>query len=187
MMDFNFFDPYINVETKPDRKRLILMSVSLLLLVLLAGYQVFMTFSMNKLNTEMADLNAFINAQETQRKITEIQNKQTKEATLQQAITDLQTVSAVVLLTDQVNATLIEDINKQTPDNLFLTELSITSGIISLKGYATQYDTVAQFAHNLRSISAIGEVMIPTVTEDNGNYGYSILAQLVLEGLNESK
>lgn len=187
MMDFNFFDPYINVETKPDRKRLMLMSVALMLLIALVGYQVYLTFEMNQLNQKMADLNAFINAPETQNKVNVVQNKQAKEASLQQAYTELQMVSATVLLTDQVNATLIGDINAYTPDKLFLTEMNISMGVITMKGYATQYSDIAQFAHNIRAIESIGDVMISTVTEDNGNYGYSIIAYMVLEGLNESK
>ena len=186
MRDFNYFDPYIKVQSKPKSKYVLFIVLGALFLALIAYYQFYLIMQKNAIEDDIAEVDTFINSEVTIKKVGEITEKQNQEAALTMAYTDLTAVAIGIELTDNLDEMFVDEVNAQIPYGLFVSEFNATFESLSVKGYATEYDAIAQFAYNLRNSGSFQDVTIPSVTEDNGNYVYLINATLVQEGLNEN-
>lgn len=187
MRDFNFFDPYVTVAPKPMGKTLLLIGFLIFAVALLAFYQVFLMMRTSAAKTELNTLTTFIESADTKAKVQNVINKQNKEATLQASLESLKQIDGFIEQTEIVTVDFVQAISDVAPDNLFLAEISVAENILSIKGFASAYDAVAQFANNLRQIEDVHSVLIPSVIEDNGNYAYSIMTGLGEEVQDESK
>lgn len=186
MRDFNYFSSYIKVQNKPSSKMILLVVLSALILALIGYYQLSLIMKTNALKDEIAEVDAFLTSSETLSKVNEVNEKQMKEAALQLAYSDLMNVAMLMEASSQVDEMLIEKINAQVPMGLFIDDLNITEAFMTVKGYALEYTTIAQFAHNLRNAGGLSQVLIPTITEDSGNYYYTITSMVEKEGFYEN-
>jgi len=64
--------------------------------------------------------------------------------------------------------------------------VSMTGPTMTVKGYSTEYNNIAQFAFNLNQSGGLENIMIPNVTEANGNYQFTITAVVTKEVGNEN-
>lgn len=186
MRDFNYFSSYIKVQNKPSRKMIMLVVLSALVLALIGYYQFSLIMKTNALKDDIAEVDAFLTSSETLSKVNEVNDKQMKEAALQLAYSDLMNVAMLMEASSQVDEMLIEKINAQVPLGLFIDDLNITEAFMTVKGYALEYTTIAQFAHNLRHAGGLEQVLIPTITEDSGSYYYTITSVIIKEGYYEN-
>lgn len=186
MRDFNYFDPYIRVQSKPNRRMILWVVLGALILALIAYYQFHLIVKKNALENDIAEVDKFLTSEETLKKITEITEKQNTEAALTMAFTDLTAVAASIEMTDKLDEMFVDQINAQIPYGLFVSEFNATFETLTVKGYATEYDAIAQFAYNLRNSGSFMDVAIPSVVEDGANYVYLINANIVKEGSYEN-
>lgn len=166
---------------------ILLVVASALILALIGYYQLSLIMKTTALKDEIAEVDAFLTSNETLSKVNEVNEKQMKEGVLQLAYSDLMNVAMLMEASSQLDEMLIEKINAQVPMDLFIDDLSITDAFMTIKGYALEYTTIAQFAHNLRNAGGLTQVLIPTITEDNGNYFYTITSVVEKEGFYENK
>lgn len=186
MRDFNYFDPYIKVQAKPKGKIIFFVILAALILALVAYYQYFLIMETRGLEADIKKVDDFLNAESTLNKVAEISDKQTKEAALTMAYSDLTALAMSIEMTDTLDEMFIDKVNAQVPMNLFISEFNANYQYFTVKGYATEYDAIAQFAYNLRNSGSFDSVNIPSVVQDGGNYVYLINATIVKEGLNEN-
>lgn len=186
MRDFNFFEPYLKVQAKPKRSKVLLIILGALVLALIIYYQVFLILQTSKLNSDIAEVDEYLNAPETLRHLDLINIKQTKETQLSLANDDLNLLIAQLKNEDIIDEMFIDLINAQIPQGLFVSEMNLSQESLTAKGYSEDYDAIAQFAYNLRESGRFSDVQIPSVVEDNANYVYLINATLSKEVTNEN-
>lgn len=186
MRDFNYFDPYIKVQAKPKSKIILFALLGALALALIVFYQITLIQQAKALESDIAEVDAFINSKSTLDKIAAVSDKQNQEAALTMAHTDLLTLTQTISSTDKVDEMLVDEINAQIPAGLFVSEMNLNYETLSMKGYATDHETIAQFAFNLRNSGSFSQVNIPSVVQDNGNFVFAINATLHGEVENEN-
>lgn len=181
MRDFNYFDPYLNVQVKKNTGLIIIVVLAALMLALMIYYQILLVQKENTLNTSIAEIENYIHSAEVSKKLNDVDMKEKQLEKLQVLMGDVATLNVQLDATDKIDDMLIEQINAQLPENAFLTELNLSSTLISIRGYSTEYQAVAQFAYNLRYSEGLYDVMIPSIVENNGNYEFLINATLGAE------
>ncbi|HAS73247.1 MAG TPA: hypothetical protein DCS67_03790 [Clostridiales bacterium UBA8960] len=186
MRDFNYFDPYIKVQAKPKGKVVLFVILAALILALVVYYQYYLIMQVRGLEADIKEVDDYINAESTLRKVSEVSDKQTKEAGLTMAYNDLSTLAMSIEMTDTLDEMFIDKVNAQVPFNLFVSEFNGNYQYFTVKGYPTEYDAIAQFAFNLRNSGSFKDVNIPSVVQDGGNYVYLINATIVKEGVYEN-
>ena len=187
MRDFNFFEPYINLQTKPKKNIILFVILGALLLAALVYYQYLLYAQQNALKGDIAEIQAFINSPNTINKIGEIEQKQARFDELVAVKNDLLVFSDEVTLSDKIDDMLVEQINAQMPSNLFLREMSMNSNTITINGYSQEFASIAQFAYNLRDSNKFSDVLIPTIVENNGNYDYTLTVVMNAGGSDENQ
>lgn len=180
MKDFNFFDPYIKVEGKSSNNRVVLIILFALLLALMTFYQLMLINKAKTLEADIAEIDTYLNSPSTTQKVSVVEAKQAELDTLRIVYTDLMVISDTIEVNDTLDDMLIEQINAQLPEGAFMSDLSSTNQVVTIKGYSLEYKNIAQFAYNLRE-SGLYNIMIPTITESNGNYMYTITAGITAE------
>lgn len=186
MRDFNYFDPYIKVQTKPKGKIIIFVILAALILALVVYYQYYLIMQVRGLEADIKKVDDYITADSTLTKVAEVSDKQSKEAVLTMAYSDLTSLAIAIDLTDTLDEMFIDEVNAQVPMNLFISEFNANYQFLTVKGYATEYAAIAQFAYNLRNSGSFTDVNIPSVVQDGGNYVYLINATIVKEGVYEN-
>lgn len=182
MRDFNFFESYINVSVKPNRSKYLWLIVVILIFGGMGYYQLFLMRAIAMTNSEIDAIEAYLKAPETLSQVKTVDEKIEAETALQSVYQMLQSSTEMVEQKHALDDMLIEVINAQVPEDTFLMDLSLTENRLSLGGYTTQYDLVAQLAFNLRQLSQFSNVLIPVISEIDGQYQFTITAEWVKEG-----
>ena len=186
MRDFNFFDPYIKVQAKPKSNIIIFVVLLAFILSLLLYFQLMMLKSAKDLNDDIAEIDTYITSSETMAKLQEVTNKQAEFDALQLTYTNLVAMTMEIEMSDNLDDMLFEQINAKLPEGAFLAEVTTTNQILTIKGYSLEYGNIAQFAYNLHEDGNLFNILIPSITENNGSYMFTITASLGLEVSNEN-
>lgn len=161
--------------------------IALILNIALIGYyQVNLIMKTNALEKEIVLVDEFLTNSDNLSVVNAVDEKQGVEAVLQLAYSDLINVTQQMAFSSQLDEMLLDKINAQVPEGLFIVDLSVSDASLSLKGYALEYAIIAQFAHNLRNAGGLNQVLIPTITEGSGNYNYTVTAIVETEAFNEN-
>lgn len=181
MRDFNFFDPYIKVQAKPKSRIFIMVILLALVFALVLFYQMLLINKANDLEDDIGEIDQYLTSSDTQNKLIEVDNKQAEFDTLQMAYTNLVAVTMEIEMTSSIDDMLFEQINAQLPSGTFLTDISNTAQVLTIKGYSMEYSNIAQFAFNLHNNGNLDNVLIPNITENNGSYMFTITASVGAE------
>lgn len=79
---------------------------------------------------------------------------------------------------ENVNSDLLEQIKKSLPNNLFLNDMTINDNEIIITGYAKSLNIIANFQSNLSSNSLFNNVFVQNITNDLGNYIFTLTAKM---------
>ncbi len=181
MRDFNYFDPYLNVQVKKNTGLIIIVVLAALMLVLMIYYQILLQHKITNLNDSIAEVESYIQSSDVSQRLTLVDLKQKQIENLQTLLADVTNLSLQINSNYKIDDMLIEQINAQLPEGAFLTELNITGSIVTIRGYSLEYQSIAQFAYNIRESNGMSEVMIPSIADNNGNYEFLINATLRTE------
>jgi Tfp pilus assembly protein PilN len=182
LRDFNYFEPYLKVQAKPKSRNILIVLLAALVLALIVYYQFYLIMQTRALKADIAEVDQYINSEETIKKVSEITDKQNKEAALTLAYTDLNAVAMSIEQTDKLDEMFMDQVNAQIPEGVFISDFNANNEFLTLKGYSTNYYAIAQIAYNLRNSGGFSDVTIPSVTEDNSNYIFLINATIAGEG-----
>lgn len=186
MRDFNFFDPYLKVQTKSKSNLWIIIVVILLVLILIGYYQFMMILKANDIKSDIRDIDDYINSKSTNEKIAEVESKEAMELQLQSIFADISNATLMIESSRSMDDMLIEQINAQLPEGTFLSSLNMSGQVLIIEGYALEYDQIAQFAYNLRNSGGLENLLIPRITENNGSYNFSITVTMGMEVSHEN-
>lgn len=186
MRDFNFFDPYIKVQTKSKSNAWIFILIIVLIFVLIAYYQFILILKANDIKKDIDEIDDFLTSKKTLEKVAVVESKENMEIELQSIFADVVNASLLIESTRTIDDMLIEQINAQLPEGTFLSSMNMSSQMLTIEGYALEYDQVAQFAYNLRNSGGLENLLIPRITENNGSYNFSITVATGMEVNNEN-
>ncbi len=79
---------------------------------------------------------------------------------------------------NNVSSVLIEDIKDSIPSSLFLKDFSIIDDKLVITGYALSANSVAKFQNNLLKTDRISEVFVSDITNELGNYNFTLTAKV---------
>lgn len=90
------------------------------------------------------------------------------------------TVSAIDNINEyiKVDSQSLNKIKDSMPSNLFINDMDIQDGKIYIVGYAKSPNIIANFQMNLESNSYFSDVFVKDITNDLGNYIFTLSAQL---------
>ncbi|AOY77050.1 PilN domain-containing protein [Clostridium formicaceticum] len=174
MRDFNFFEPYIKEPEKTNSKRLVTLSVLTIVGFMMIFYPVKNFYEVKTLQKEIAALNEVLEAPENIHKLQHIEVLGIELAELkekQQLFNDLQTsMEEQEIISDL----LIQWILQEIPHDIYFDSINVTEDEIQIQSKAPHKFVIAQMEHNLRHSIHFDEVFIPSITENNGYYSFSI-------------
>lgn len=186
MRDFNFFDPYLKIQTKPKSNLVLFIILGVIVIALVATYQIILISKTNELEADIEDIDDYLNSSKTLQKVADVENKQIILEGLQATLTSLVNVTAEIESSDLLDDMLFEQVNAQLPENSFLSEVSMLGSTMTVKGYSTEYANIAQFAFNLNQSGGLDNILIPNISEVDGNYLFTVTAIVTKEASNEN-
>ena len=83
MRDFNFFDPYIKVQTKSKSNAWIFILIIVLIFVLIAYYQFILILKANDIKKDIDEIDDFLTSKKTLEKVAVVESKENMEIELQ--------------------------------------------------------------------------------------------------------
>ncbi|HSN66975.1 MAG TPA: hypothetical protein VLS94_10055, partial [Fusibacter sp.] len=72
MRDFNYFEPYLKVQAKPKSRSILIVLLAALVLALIVYYQFYLIMQTRALKADIAEVDQYINSEETIKKVSEI-------------------------------------------------------------------------------------------------------------------
>lgn len=187
MAEFNFFKPFIPTRKPRNYKKIVLFVIILAFIIPVGYYHGQMLVQLNATNDVVKDLNRFLEDPNNLKIVEEVVTKQ--DLVDHYLLIRDQLLSSKIQINSefQVAAYLLDLINEQMPNELFLTKMSLDSGILSIEGYCDSFDTIAQYAYNLRVTGMFSEVMIPTVTKEETFTYFTVECSIKWEGMDEAE
>ena len=187
---FNVKKQTINFVSKPKRKPYVKKIGVLLLALVLISFAGFLHFSwMGDIKDSEADLREiknFINLRTTQEAYKEALALETLEATLNQEYLQMQAIDNVFYDAFMISENLVDTLNYNLPQGVFLTKLGFQEGKFNLTGYSTSHESVGQFAYNLRYSTIFDGIVIQSIQKLDENYQFVINGLWIKEAVNAS-
>ncbi len=172
--ELNFFKPFVKEKPKTNSKKILMIA---LLLVLLAGCVYFtgmMIIKENNLKQEIELLNSQITDAQTIRALEQITEKETLLSQIETQSQVLQQANLEFMRENTMSNELIDLINKQLSDKVFLTNINISGADVSLTGVGYDHQNISQFVHNLRETQVFDVIDLSSVDNDQDNYSFEV-------------
>lgn len=176
----NFFAPLIKEKPKTDSKRLLAMVGVVLALFGLFYLTMDTIMRENGLRTDIASIQSRIDDPVLDEAIRRVQEKRELYDRVNSALEVLKAADISYKLQNVVSDELINLINAQIPDKVFLDSISVDTVSVLLSGTANDHDNISQFVHNLRSTDKFSNISVGSITEDTYGYSFSINLTLYL-------
>ncbi|MGX8795623.1 PilN domain-containing protein [Fusibacter sp. JL298sf-3] len=174
MNDFNFFEPYIKVPVKRNYSQWFIAVAAIVLVMALGGIQVLYMNKIRQKEAVLEGLKAYNQSPEVVRSLDLIDQMQARVQALETLYTEVNVTTAQIESENRVTDLLMEEVNAQVPEGVFLDRFDFTGGGVVIEGYAVSYEGVAQLAYNLRTTGRYGDVRLPKVADQNGQLQYVI-------------
>lgn len=85
-----------------------------------------------------------------------------------------------------ISKVLLDTLNYNVPEGVFLTGSSFKEGTINITGYSKTYESVGQLAYNLRQSTYFDGIVIQSIEEVDENYGFVVNGLWIKEAVNAS-
>lgn len=192
-MEYNFFEPFLK-DSKLDRKSkngdessksnlgLVLVVAAILTVGLIGATFGYTLVERNKLNNEIAEIDAYfadesikVQIAEVDAKLAEIADIKLKQQYLQYLEQDMKNV-------DIVNDKLLDFIKKEVVKDLTIEALSIEKGQVNLQGLSLKKLGIAQFEYDLRNSGNFYEVFVPSIQKQDSYFKFDMNFDTVVGG-----
>jgi type IV pilus assembly protein PilN len=186
MKDFNFFDPYLNVSVKPDKTKLIFLFLVLAVLIVLVFLQVNLIISTQIVKSDIEDIDLFISSSDTISKLGDYQAKSELKENLTNTLAGIKQINSEIEASDFLDKSIIEEINSELPDNVFVSNMRIDTQLVDISGYSSSHEGIAQLAYNLRMTGRYSDVQVSNIVGNEENYSFKLTAFFVEAVQNEN-
>ena len=181
IQDINLFEKYEPEKPKPQFDLLIV----LILAILVIGGILFFEFDLNiNLDNVKADIEQeqiYLKSAEVSQSLKRIQDKKELIAKLEALETSFVSMDSILRINGIVHVGLFSDINLSVPQYVYITNLTMSGDAIRIQGYADSYKSVGEFEHNIRSNARFSSVSVPSITNTDGNFSFSMDIVLNME------
>lgn len=179
--DINLFLKY---EPEKQRPKFDLLGVFLLAVIIAAGI-VYLEFDMNsQLSSLQADIdfqNEYLMSTDVQEAMNRVQIKESLIVKLESLNNSFNSMESILRINGLLHVGLFSDINLSVPEFVYITDISMQGSNITINGYADSYKSVGEFEHNIRNNARFSEVRVPSISNNNGNYSFSMDIVLNME------
>jgi Tfp pilus assembly protein PilN len=180
----------INFVSKPKRQPYVKKFGLLVLILIIVGVGGFIHFSwmgdIKDSEESLQDVQNFINSRETQQAYKEALAMEALEETLNQELVQMVGIETVFNDVYMVSESLVDTLNYNVPQGVFLTKLSFQEGNFNLTGYSTSHESVGQFAYNLRYSTLFDGIVIQSIQNVDENFQFVINGLWIKEAVNAS-
>ena len=187
---FNVKKQTINFVSKPKRKPYFKTIGVLFLILILVGTGVFLHVSwmseIRESKESLREIENFINLRTTQDAYKEALAMEALEATLNEEYLQMERVDALFNDAYMVSESLVDTLNYNIPEGVFLTKTTFQEGSFNVTGYASTYESVGQFAYNLRYSTLYDNIVIQSVQQLENDYQFVINGLWIKEAVNAS-
>lgn len=177
--DMNFFAPFVKERPKADSRRLLVTIAVVLAIFGVAYLTVDVMLRENAIRMEIAELDAQINDTSLNAAIERVNEKQALLDRMQGVLIVLRAADVAYQLQNTVSDELINLINAQIPDKLFLSNINVSVENVQLTGTANDHNNISQFVYNLRKTGRFVEIGLGNIAEDTYGYSFSVDLRLV--------
>lgn len=174
MYDLNFFEGQIEKRELKLNKKLTYVAVLGLVILLLTGYIVYNAVVLSKEKEIVNTLKEAAENPTTLSKVEEIKEKEVALNHLKETVDKIKTLEADVSKTKKIDDKMMEEINHNIPNNIFLTSISIGEETISLVGISKDKWAIPELQKNLASLEGYGDVFVPYITLVDNQYNFAL-------------
>lgn len=174
MQDINLFLKYEPEKPKPQYDILAI----LILAILVIGGIIFLDFRLNSkiasIQKQIDEQNEYLTSADAQEKMNQIHLKEELISKLENLDNSFNSMGSILRINGLLHVGLFSDINLSVPEFVYLTDISMYGNIITINGYADSYTSVGEFEHNIRNNARFSEVRVPSISNNNGNYSFTM-------------
>lgn len=184
MRDLNFLNAHIDLKTSIINKYKNAMIATGVFVVILFGVFLWNIYRISNLNNEIAAANAFINSSDNLEKLDKYHEVVNKTNALNKYYLQISDLTQKLDGVDRINSDLVKTIAGLMPEEIFIKEMSISTGSLDIKGVGETRQSIAEFQHNIKQKDIFTEVFIDVITKEvTTKESYSFTLKCGLKGV----
>lgn len=184
MRDLNFFEAYIEKREFNLDKKLIYFSLLSLFLLYLVGYTIYNSIMIREEAKIVNSLRLTAENPDTLKKLDEIRGREIEVNEFKESVDKIKILDKIIEERDKIDEVLLDKINDNMPEDLFLTSLSIQDGEIYIVGISKDKWSIAEFQKGLESLEDYEEIFVSNISLQNDYYNFSL--NITLRGVDDS-
>jgi type IV pilus assembly protein PilN len=181
MADFNFFEPYIDKPSRGQSSNLVWLILFVVIFAVMGFLQFSYMTSKNALEDETATIREYTQSEMILNKVAVVNEKKALRDVMGTVANELNLFDFLMYVKSRLHVGLFNDILSQVPEYVFITSLNMTPTQVVIAGYSDSYDSVAVFQHQLRSLDRFSNVFVPSISENQGNYVFTMTSTFTVE------
>lgn len=172
MYDLNFFEPYIEKRDFKFNKMILLYTLLGLSIAGVVSIGVYNQVQISMLQRQANDRRAVAEEPKKVQKYNEIKELENEVVVFKQEVDNIVMMDKNIEKTDIIGEKLIAEIESKMPEDLFLTNFSVTGRDVRITGVAKDSHLIAQFSKGLGFIENVESVFISNIDNAEGNYNF---------------
>ncbi|MDT8715482.1 PilN domain-containing protein [Clostridium sp. 19966] len=187
MRDLNFFLPYNDSKQESKTTNYTIIGIVALLGVFIIGSSIWYGIDSLLLNGKISNLKTQISDTNLQTQYINSEKIQNKNTILNQYDKGAAVIRAAVDNANTVSTEFLNNINAQLPQDVFLTNISISANSLDLSCTASSRAGIAQFEHNLLSLENVSYVNITDINAGVSQKTYTFTAKCTIKGVDKNE
>lgn len=183
MRDLNFFESYIEKSEFKIDKRIIYFSILTFAILSLIAYTIYNEIIIREKTRMVESLRLTAENPKTLEKVGKIKEKEAEVNQFKESVEKIKLLDETIEKRNIVDEVLLDKINENIPDGLFLTSLSIQEEEIYIVGISKDKWSIAEFQKGLESLENYEEIFVSNISKQENYYNFSL--NISLRGVNE--
>jgi len=174
--DFNFFELHLRKTKAIEKRRLIIFSSTIFLIVAIVAFPLINFLQERAIRKDIAQMKSILAKPENQELINRVNQKKIAVDEMNKQLPLVEGSHKAIQQTKYIDEYLIEMITNAIPRNLIFQSLVVNQGNVSIFGQTNDKSAVAEFVHNLRLLNRFEEIFVPVITlREDGSFDFSIV------------
>ncbi len=185
MRDLNFFQNYIEKNEFKIDKKIIYFTVITFIFLSLIAYTVYNEIIIRQEKRIVVSLRETAEDPKTLKKVEEIRIKEVEVSEFKESVDKIKLLDKNIEERDIVDEALLDKINDNIPEELFLTSLSIQGEEIHIVGISKDKWAIAEFQKGLECIDNYDEIFVANISKQEDYYNFSL--NITLRGVSDDR
>lgn len=161
--NFNFFRGYGKQHKKVSANRNIIALAMAAIVIFMGAFYGYNLYQMGKLKKEMADMQAFMNEPANLAKYKKYEIAKKQLAILTTYHDGVSKINKAIDDHSQIGTEMIDQLQMAMPADLTIQNINLANGSITMQGFCTKRETVAEFQYNLKETGLFDKVFVGTI------------------------